>query len=314
MTGALAAQTGSPAQVTVKVTNNTAGGATVADDEVTLQLYRHDQPLQALQAQAGGDGRAVFENVPTGPHTLAVARVRHQNMAFRSQAVTLDSGGGPFSASVQVFDVSSDTSKLSVGTHHMMVGVQDAWLKITEYMQLENPSDVAVTSMERDAQNRPIVVQFTLPEGFTDLTPSSYLERSSLVVTPDGFYDTLATPPGEHQVVFSYRLPIDRGTIDITRKLSLPTSELAVFWEQGQGRLEGLGEPDSRLANAEGVPIEYYRRSDLKPGDEIAFRISGFRVETSDDYTWIVLVVAFAAVVVVALLRLRPRPSRSEAE
>lgn len=304
MPGVVVAQT----RLAVEVTNSTANGATVVGDEVTLQLYKGQKPVNSLPAKAGEDGKAVFENLPTGQDMAAVPRARHQNMAFHGQPLALSTTAKELSASVQVFDVSTDTSKLSVGTHHVMIAVRSGSLEFTEYLQLSNSFDMAVTGARRDSQDRPIVIEVKLPEGFKDLTASSYFEQQALVVTPDGFYDTMAVPPGEHQVTFSYKVGIERGTVKIVKEMTLPTSELTVFWEQGQGRLEGLGEPNDRLANAEGVPLEYYQRSDLKPGDRIAFQISGFTAKRSDPYTWIVLAAVFAAIVAVALLRLRPRP------
>ncbi len=302
------------ATLTVEVTNHTASGATVVGDEATVQLYRGQSPIESLQAKVGEDGKAVFENVPTGQDLAAVARVKHQNMAFKSRPVALVPSVGEFSTSVQVFDVSTSTSQLSVGTHHIIVAVREKSLGFTEYMQLTNASDMAVTASRRDGQNRPVVIEVKLPKGFRELTSSGYLEQNALVITDDGFYDTLAVPPGEHQVTFSYKVDVDRNTIQVGKEMTLPTADLMIFWEQGQGRLEGLGEPTNRLTNEQGVPIEYYRRSDLKPGDQVSFQISGFNVRQSDSYTWIVLAAVFVVVVVVALLRLRPKPAATGQE
>lgn len=295
------------ARLTVEVKSNTLNGLTVVGDEVTLQLFQGQEQLDSLQARVGADGKAVFASVPTGSQMAAVASAKHQNMAFRSQPVLLNPAAGEFSTSVQVFDVSTDASKLSVGIHHIMITVRSTSLEFTEYMQLNNTSDLAVIGSERDGRDRPVVVRIMLPAGFRDLTTSSYLEREALVVTGDGFYDTMAVPPGEHQVAFSYKVDIGRRTMPIAKGITLPTSELLVFWEHGQGKLEGLGEPSDRLVSAEGVPIEYYRRSGLKPGENVAFQISGFNVRESDANTWIILAAAFAVIALVAVLRLRPR-------
>ncbi len=308
---ATSAQRAPTARLTVEVANNTANGATVAGDEATVLLYRGQELIESLPANVGADGRAVFENVPAGPGMTAVPRAKHQNMVFNGQPVSLASAAGEFSATVPVFDVSTDASKLSVGMHHIMILVNAASLEFREYMQLNNASDMAVTGAEKDERNRPAVIEIKLPKGFKDLTASGYLEQEALVVTKDGFYDTLAMPPGEHQATFSYKVDIDRGTMNITKEISLPTAELMLFWEHGQGRLEGLGEPADRLVNAEGVPVEYYRRSDLKPGEQISFRISGFHAKQSDAYTWIILAGVFVAVVVLALARFHPKPAQS---
>jgi len=293
------------AKVTVAVTNGTAKGATVEGDEIQLLLYRGQEQIETRSAKAGPDGKAVFENVPAGQGMAVVARAKHQNMAFNSQPVLLTSASGEASASVIVFDVSTDTSKLSIGVHHIMLRVQSASLEFKEYVQLSNPSDMAITGARRDDQNRPIVIAVRLPKGFKDLTVSSYLEEEAMVVTAEGFHDILAVPPGKYDVAFSYKLDIDRSPMSVSKEITLPTSELMIFWEQGQGRLEELGEPAGQLTNADGIPVEYYRRANAEPGDQIAFQVSGFNVKRSDSYSWIILVVVFAVIVVIALLRLR---------
>jgi hypothetical protein len=102
--------------------------------------------------------------------------------------------------------------------------------------------------------------------------------------------------------------------VKIVKPFTLPTSEVTIFWESGPGKLKDLGEPDGRLVNEKGTLVEFYRRTDLKPGDTLAFQIVGFRVRRADSYTWAVLVAVFAGVVVVALSRSRPRPAESGQE
>ncbi|RPJ22973.1 MAG: hypothetical protein EHM35_17735, partial [Planctomycetaceae bacterium] len=178
-----AAEASPQAKVTVVVTNGTANGTAVEGDEVKLLLYKGQEQIDSLSAKVGQDGKGVFENVPAGQSMAAVARAKHQNMAFNSQPVLLGSASGEASASVQVFDVSADTSKLSVGTHHIIVAARSTSLEFKEFMQLRNPSDMAITGSQRDDQNRPIVIAIRLPKGFRDLSTSSYLEQEALVVT-----------------------------------------------------------------------------------------------------------------------------------
>lgn len=298
-------------RLTVEVRNHTANGAPVVGNEVMLHLYRGHEQIACRSATVGEDGTVVFEDLPGAPGIVAVARARHQDMMFRSRPVPLHSAAGEFSVVVQVFDVSTDPSHLSIDVHHLMIAVHPTSLEFTEYLQLNNSSDMAVTGFERDERNRPIVLPVSLPEGFRDLAAASYFEHEALVITRDGFYDTMAVPPGQHQIAFSYRLPISRGATKIGKEITVATAQLMVFWEQRQGALEGLGEPSERFMNADGVPVEYYRRSDLKRGDTLAFQISGLNPAGSDASTWIVLGVVFAVVVVMALLRSRAKPGAS---
>jgi len=301
----VACSQGTPAPLVVEVSNGTAQGTTVVGDPVILQVFHQQQLQNSLEANVGEGGQAIFDDVPTGRHRMAIARVKHQKMTFQGTPVSLVLAEGGFATTVQVFDVSSDPSVLSVGTHHVMIAVQEASLEVTEYMQLQNTSDRAVRGSKRDAQDKPVVIEVMLPKDAEDLTPSGFFEPGALVTTETGFYDTLAVPPGEHQVRFSYRMDIDRPVIDIAKEISLTTSELVVFWESGKGELTGLGEPDERFSNDQGVPVECYRRHDVQPGDRVAFQISGLNMRTSRPVFWGALASACALVGAIALRRLR---------
>ena len=67
----------------------------------------------------------------------------------------------------------------------------------------------------------------------------------------------------------------------------------------------GLGEPDNRATAPNGAQIEYYTRDKLAPGEEIAFKITGFNVNSSGSATWVILAAVFGAVMVLAAMRMR---------
>jgi len=57
----------------------------------------------------------------------------------------------------------------------------------------------------------------------------------------------MAVPPGEHEIAFSYTIDATSGTMNIVKKVSLPTSDFVVFAESGEAKLEGLGRPEQKL-------------------------------------------------------------------
>jgi len=304
--GHLGSRATSQAVLTVEVTNGTAHGSTVINDEVIVQIYRYGRLLHSLEGTVSPDGKAVFEEVPSGERIIAAPSVKHQDMMFKGRTVALRRGGENISAHVKVFDVSEDSSKLSVENHHFIVEAHFGVLEITEYMQLKNSSDKAVTSKQRDDQNRAIVLRVMLPKGFKNLKSSSYFGEDALVVTERGFYDTLGVPPGEYPVTFSYTLDINSSNMDIIKTVSLPTANFIVFAELGQARLQGLGRPDNQIVRGDGTPMVYYKRSDLAPGEKIAFQITGFNVNTYGLAVWMILAAVFGSVMVLVIMRLRP--------
>lgn len=292
------------AVLTVEVMNGTVNGSSVLGDEVTVQVYRHGELLYSFDGKVGPNNQAVFEEVPIGTHVIGVVSAKHQEMMFKGRAFALGGPNKNISAEVTVFDVSEDTSALSVVTHHIMIKPRGNELEIAEFMQLVNSSDMAVRSSRRDSRDNSIVLEIKLPKGFENLESSSYFEKGSLVITKDGFYDILAVPPGEYQIRFSYRLRINSRSMDIVKGISLPTKSLVIFAEAGGVKVEGLGEADSTVVQPNGTASPYYKRSNLAAGEEIAFKITGFNVGGMDSSSWVVLAVVFGIVVVFVILRL----------
>lgn len=293
----------------VEVTNGTANGAALTGDEVIVGIYENRQFLYNLNGKVAADDKAVFDNVPLGDNFLALARVKHQDMMFNGHPVVLkltDVNETEHVAPVRVFDVTNDKSGLSVEVHHVIIKARSESLEISEYMQLKNSSDMAVSSDKKDDQNRNIILEIMLPGGFKNLKSTSYFEESALVVTEQGFYDTMAVPPGEFPVNFSYTLDITSSTMDIVKGISLPTSNLMVFAELGQAKLRGLGRPENQLITSNGTPMEYYKLRDPAPSEEIAFQIVGFNISRSGRTTWMILSLTFGALAVLVVLRSRP--------
>ena len=297
--------------LSVEVTNGTTNGHTVVGDNATLAIYEHDKLVDRLESKVGADSRVVFENIQTGEHTVAVAQVFHESMSFGSNAIVLKAGQEQAIAQVQVFDVSYDTSGLSAKTHHIILKRQNDSVLLTEYIQLVNPSDMAIGSKQKDSAGRPMVLKVPLPKGFQNFTSTSYLEPQALGFTENSFYDTMGVPPGSHEIIFSYTLEIKSDTMDITKKISLPTANFVLFSQLGNEKIQGLGDIDGELVLSDGTLAQYYVLDDLSAGEDVKFKIVGLSTSVGNKSSWIILAVVFGAIIVVAVLRLRHSENNS---
>ncbi len=297
--------------LSVEVTNGTTNGHAVVGDDATLAIYEHDKLVDRLESKVGADGGVVFENVRTGEHVVAVAKVYHEGMSFSSNAIVLKAGQEQANAQVQVFDVSYDTSGLSAKTHHIILKRQNDSVLLTEYIQLVNPSDMAIGSKQKDSAGRPMVLTIPLPKGFQNFTSTSYLEPQALGFTENSFYDTMGVPPGSHEIIFSYTLEIKSDTMDITKKISLPTANFVLFSQLGNEKIQGLGDIDGELVLSDGTLAQYYVLDDLSAGEDVKFKIVGLSTSVGNKSSWIILAVVFGAIIVVAALRLRHSENNS---
>jgi len=297
---------GGQTRLTVEVTNGTTKTAAPADTETIVQIYVQGYLLHTFNGRTDTEGKAIFENVPEGQDVVAVARAKHRDMMFSGQPLTLSSAQDEHIASVQVFDVSKDKSQLSVETHHLIIKANPRSLEITEYMQLQNSSDFAISSNERDDQDRTIVLDIKLPMGFRNFKSLGYFEDQALVVTEEGFYDTMAVPPGEQNITFSYTLDVTSETMDVVKTISLPTSNFVLFAELGGATIHGLGQAGEQAMRSSGEAMQYYERGSLAPGEEVTLQLTNLDVGPSGSAKWVIAAAVISAVVVLAVLRLRP--------
>jgi hypothetical protein len=294
-----------PVTLAVEVVSGTKDGSSVAGDEVRIQVFHHEQLTADVNALTDSDGKVVFENLPGGGHRIARVHAMHQGMRFGGRGISLGTGTPNLTTRVTVYDVSEDNSVLEAQTHHVIMKPHGENVVFTEYVQITNPTDYAVNSSERDDADRPIVLRFNLPNGYTNFDTTSYFVAGALGFTENSFYDTMAMPPGSHQVVFSYAVRSPGKLADVGRQLTLSTKSLVLFSYLGSESVRGLPEPDGELVSTDGTPAEYYSYSNLPAGHEIAFEVAGREVNPGGNTPWIVLAVVFAAIIVVAIARSR---------
>ncbi|MHC4741809.1 MAG: hypothetical protein ACYS8Z_07865 [Planctomycetota bacterium] len=294
----------------VEVVNETENGTPVTGDTVIVLIYDHGEVVKTLEGKVAEDGKAVFENLPTGEKIAAYPRAKHNDMMFSGNTVALLDIKNEFYTRVPVYDVSTDKSHLSIQMHHLMIkGSGLGSLIVTEFMQLVNSSTMAIGSPEEKDEKAGVVIDLKLPRGYKNFETQSYFVEQALVFTEDGFYDTMAVPPGEFQIAFTYALDITSETMDIKKGVTLPTSNVVIFAELGAAELKGLGQATSRATSATGAEVKYYTMSDVPAGTEIAFQIAGLTPKVSRKPTWIILAGVFGAVFVLVVLRMRPRKS-----
>ncbi len=280
--------------LTVEVVNATASGVSVEGDVVFLAVYHGQQQVSAKEVFVDSAGLAVFKNVSGGKHFHAVMRARHSDMMFSGQSIRLDCPGDDAYGKVEVYDVGLDNSVITVGTHHLSLKIEGQSLVVTEFMQLINATDKAVSSSNTDKGGEPKVIEISLPAGFSDLKFSKYFVESAVVATDDGFYDTMAIPPGAYDASFSYKIDLQKSVLGLQKNISISTKEFTVFSMLDGPVLEGAGQAEGKFFMADGTEAQYYAASSYSAGDKVALQVTGIEAA---GYGRMLLVVTVAVVV-----------------
>jgi hypothetical protein len=262
-----------------------------------------------LEAVVDESGLAVFEYPLDERHLLAWPRVRHQDMMYSAPTVHLHASPDPIQIQVQVYDVSEDNSEITVGSHHLIIRQIPKNILVTEFMQLINGTDKAITSSQKDTLNRPKVVTFFLPQGYQKFNTLEYFLQSDLVMSENSFYDSLAIPPGTYNAKFSYTLPITTEEMQISKKISMPTGDVMVFSHLKAGQLTGLGDSAGQMAMEDGSSAEYFMLATKASGDQINMTITGLETDSSKS---MIIIIAVVFLLIVPLVLIRLFPSKSE--
>jgi len=299
-----AAHASGSSTLTAIVASGTSNGKSIEGDKATLSIHQNSQMIEQISAVVDKDGKAFFEKVPFAPQLLAVVNVMHDEMSFNSRVIQLKPEPSEHFAKVEVYDISDDNSVLSAGTHHIIIKTMANGIYITEYLQLRNSTDKAVFSKKIDSEGKKVIIEVKLPKGAKDPVFTDYFNKSALVFTKDGFYDTMAMPPGNHNCQFSYSIDIDSEIMNIEKQFTLATSNVTVFAQIGNAEITGLGQASGEMIMQDGTPASYYDIKNMKQGEAVSFKIVGLTPPKSEKDLWIMMSVVFGVIGVVVLKRL----------
>lgn len=287
----------------IHVENGTQGGQVPQGTPLAVYFYRGSELLQQTSGLTDAQGNCTIQNIPVGNDIAVVAQARHSDMAFSSAPLLLTQGQKRYELSFRVFDIAYGNSIIRAGAHHIIIKQDGAAIKVDEYLQLVNESDRAVLSDQKDAQGRYKVIELSLPVGFSELAFSDYFHADAVVQTADGFYDTMAMPPGNYNAVFAYNLPVTTGGLDFTKKINLQTGRLMVFVQNPGLTATGLGAPVGNMTLNDGTSVDYYT-VDAALGSVLQFNLGGRPApQHPQENNWVVLGILFAVVVLLALFR-----------
>jgi len=290
--------------VTVKVVNGTASGTSVVGDKAFITIYHGDQLIETKEADVDSAGNALFSDVPGGGHYSIIPRSKHSNMMFAGPSVNLGIAEKNINASVEVYDVGKDNSVISIGTHHLIMKIVDQSLVITEFIQLVNATDKAISSADLDQDSKPKVINIKLPSGFKDLKSAQYFVENAIVVTEDGFYDTMAIPPGSFDAMFTYKIDLVGPVMDIKKDITMQTNDLMVFSQLPDGMLMGIGQSEGKFIMPDGSEANYYPSASFNTGEKLVFQIAGIETDRSAMVMMIIVTVIFVIFVLIIAKKL----------
>jgi mono/diheme cytochrome c family protein len=267
----------SPQEATVGTISGQVITATTGSElpsDLTVTLHGFDQMQQALTdtTEVSSDGSFVFESVEMPEGRAFLTSLEHQGVAYSSDIGVVESTTTELTLPIPYYDTTTDTGVISVDRLHLLFEyIEPNTLQVIELYVISNQSDRVLVAEEVGEP----VLNFTLPEGATNLQFEDGALGARYIQTDEGFGDTAVVRPGsQYQVVYSYDLPYSRK-FAFTHKINLPVNAMVILVPATGMRVNGDQLRDMGQSEVQGTTYQMYSTDWLEAGSNLNLEISG---------------------------------------
>ena len=218
-----------------------SGGEVVGAHRIMLIRFGPDNDVQRTPGETNAQGEFLFENLSTDGIFTYFVGIRYQDQLHRSEPITLqdtphrtDLVLNLDDPSAQALPAQPDTPMLQVTSHLMVIVKRNERLEVREIVKIVNRGTTAFTGSAGAAPGG-IHGSFhlPLPQGYYDLQGiEGGLDSSQIRQHATGLFYTAPLEPGEHNLMFTYALPLQGKVMMILPRRTLPTDVLDVLVEE----------------------------------------------------------------------------------
>ena len=310
MPGRAVAQELSSGVIEGQVVNQTEGGGSVAGLNVSL-ITLEEATEETRTTKADEEGRFRFADV-SGERSYLVL-VTYMEIAYY-YPIDFNSGETLKSIEIPVCDTTASDQAIKVTLSHIIVRVEEEFFSVTEVFWLVNDGDqTCVGAAETSSGGTRGTLVFTLPQGASDFQVPEDSVEDYLIADNNKVINTLIFPPGEKQLVYSYKLARPKSAdYTIHLKIDYPTDSLMVMVEG-----EDIEVASTRLTPADPITSEtgqrfiHFGAENLNRDDIVDVRLSNPSGSSNVAFIilWVIVAAAILGVSGYLLKRKRRQPA-----
>jgi hypothetical protein len=202
-----------------------------------------------------------------------LATVKYQDTTYGSDIGMVSAGNNKIDLPIPIYETTTDASILSVDRLHLFFDFVDSQtIRVIELYVISNPTDKTLVP----AGSGKTTINFTLPQGATNLEFQDGTLGGRYIQTSDGFGDTVAVRPGsgDYQVLFAFEMPYDKK-LDLVQPISLPVNAVVILVPESGLKIKSDMLTDAGNQDVQGTSYHMYNGDALNPGDDLSLTISG---------------------------------------
>lgn len=310
-TAVMAAEAGD-GRIEGQASNGTAGGGSVAGQEVTLKTYLSDEEISVATTETDAEGRFAFDGLSTESGYAYQAELHYQQTDYTSDWIIFEDGEATQSTEVIIYEATTSDEAIRVMMAHTVVYAEQGSLFVSEYTLVVNESDRTYVGSKELAEGVNETLAFTLPENASEIQPKAGLMECCIYGSEEGFVDTMPVLPGTREISYSYRIESDSAQYTFSRRMTYPTMNYDLLIQSEDVEIVGNQLIQAEPLVIEGTRFNHFSASNIASGNVLTVRISGLPASANQgSLQWVatallILIVGFSAVYLLRRRRLQP--------
>ena len=230
------------------VVNGSRGYEPLEGIAVVLRAGSESMLIPVARARTDVYGRFVFDDVPIEPGIVLLPGADRGGVHYPGERVRLDWDRRFVHARIVAFDAVDAPSPLIARRHDIDVTVRQQFMEISETLLIANPTSATYVGQPVEEAS-PVTLRLSVPPDFDRITfDNEFYGRRFRIADRRPFTD-IPWPPGERELKFVYRIPIEKSGGMFRRCLDVPTRNLTL-------RVHGkkAGDVSSNLTPVDGEP------------------------------------------------------------
>lgn len=207
----------------------------LASHLVTLTIHKTDT-VETQETTTDENGNYRFGNLPLDPSVHYTVSTVHEDTDYTEKDLVLSTWVPNIKIDFDIGAFADDNAQIYVRTHSFIIGpppadhAPDGAVTIAEAIGIENLSTLPFRTAHATQK---VGINLTLPKGVEGLQPHS----PNLTIDPNTNQILLKTPlpPGESHLGYEYIFHIEKGKLDLSRRLNYNTNQFFVFVPDGIG-------------------------------------------------------------------------------
>jgi hypothetical protein len=213
--------------ITGVVVNGTQSDQPLAHAEVHLRAGTNGLFEPVGTCTTDSDGRFAFRDLPLDASIVYLPGANRDGVHYPGQRVQLTSREPLADVRIVAFDAIHIDSPLVAERHEIDVSVGERMLEIRETLAVANRSRATYVGQPDDELST-VTLQLSIPPNFDRVTFDREFFGRRFRIVDHRVVTDVPWPPGDYELKFTYRVPLEESAGLFRRPMDLPTSHLSI--------------------------------------------------------------------------------------